>query len=84
MIGFLLGNQAGVKLSALAANRAIESIEDSKNPVSQQMNSGIPEYLLFLSTMLDSAFFTYIRFVDPPQYPKPRMYRDTFCWTKCF
>jgi hypothetical protein len=43
--GFRLGNQAGVKLSALAANRAIESVEYSKNPVSQPMNSGIPEYL---------------------------------------
>ena len=59
MIGFRLGNQAGVKISALAANRAIVSVEDSKNTVPQPMNSGIPEYLLFLSTMLDSAFRVY-------------------------
>jgi hypothetical protein len=34
------------KISALAANRAIVSAEDSKNTVPQPMNSGIPEYLL--------------------------------------
>ena len=45
MIGFRLGNQAGVKISALAANRAIVSVEDSKNTVPQPMNSGIPEYI---------------------------------------
>jgi hypothetical protein len=43
MIGFRLGNQSGVKMSALAANRAVVSVEDnSKNPVSSQpMNSKI-------------------------------------------
>ena len=59
MIGFRLGNQARVKISALAANRAIVSVEDSKNTVPQPMDGGIPEYLLFLSTMLDSAFHVY-------------------------
>jgi hypothetical protein len=44
MIGFQLGNQAGVKISALAANRAIVSAEDSKYTVPQPMNSGIPDY----------------------------------------
>ena len=45
MIGFRLGNQAGVKIPGLAANRAIVSAEDSKNTVPQPMNSGIPEYI---------------------------------------